>query len=99
MLRDVISSHHLQQLHSLVIPPAQLLEPSLEIRDLHPRPMAMAAAFLFAGSTSSKAQCVSQRHTDTRVHTQKDTSGSSAPFVSLVHVIHSFTNCKTLLFS
>lgn len=49
-------------------PPARLLEPRPVPSDLRPLPglRDAAEAFLFAGSTSSKTEQVSQRHTNTQ---------------------------------
>lgn len=65
----------------LGIPPAQLLCPVLRPQSLHPRPMDIAATFLFAVSTSSEVECVSHPHTedtDMASHGQPQTSGASS---------------------
>lgn len=71
MSREVVSDCHLQQLQSLGIPPAQLLEPSPETQ------MDVATAFLIARSTGSEINRVSQRHPHMHTHRHTKDMGTA----------------------
>lgn len=92
LLSDLISDRHLNQLWTQgFLSLATGIQPSVPRQtSLHLRPMNVATAFLFACSTSSKAECWSHRHTQSKV------LPSTAPTYS-THIKHEYRWSSLLL--